>query len=67
MSSSKCAVSITGCWLLKTDATHMAVRLEINGHWVDVIEEFVGSEAPPTSHIVEAAGIMGRLEEVKLP
>lgn len=59
-------ICITGL-MLRNVGDRMIAEVEINGKWVEVINEFVGKMEVSISHIVEPAGIaraMGKLPDV---
>lgn len=53
------SIRITGIHLLRI-GPHVIVRAEIDGHWVDVIQETLDSQF---SHIVEPAGMFSAAEK----
>jgi len=52
----KKSICITGLMLRNTEE-HIIVELEIDGKWIEIINDFVGRMAVPVSHIIEPGGI----------
>ena len=52
-------IAVEGVWLVRL-GDQAIVRVEIDGRWIDVIEEHIDGSF---SHIVEPAGIRGRAEK----
>ena len=54
-------ITITGL-MLRNEGNDIIVELEIDGKWVEVIKEYLPSDAI-VSHIVEPLGILKAVEE----